>query len=171
MDILVVQTAKHCNATPGPVTGRLNGWHSDAHQKVGGVAGGGQHSPPLPSSIHRAIVHMAWYNVHQERRLQFYARCMHMEDLGLGFAQHFLRRVPSASLDEEPFNVGAFCWHLGWLIVQHEKLKPYAINGQFPPSCVVLQSGRHEGLCKEEAADPVHCWSSNLEPCLKYLGQ
>lgn len=167
--ILVVETAKHGNATPSPMTGRLLGRHSDAHQKVGGVAGGGQHSPPLPCSVHRAVVHMAWYNVHQQCRLQLHERSMHMQDLGLGFTQHFVHRVPSASLHEEAFDVGALRWHLRWLTVQHEKLEAYAIDGKFPSPCIVLESCSHKGLRKEEAADPVRGGSPTLIPILQYL--
>ena len=166
---LVVEVAQHGHPAAGPMTGRMLRGNPNAHEEIGGVASGSQDPPPLRSSVHRAIVAMAGLDVRQQGGLQQHERGMHMEDFGFGFAQYLFDRVPTTSLHEQAFDVGTFRRDLGGLAVQHEKIKPYAINGKLSSPRIVLKGRCHEGLGKEETTDPVHRGSSYLIPCLQHL--
>lgn len=163
---LVVEAAQHGHPASGPMTGRMLRGNPNAHEEIGGVASGSQDSPPLRSPVHRAIVAMCRFDVHQQCGLQQHERGMHMEDFRFRFAQYLVNRVPTTSLHEEAFDVGTFRRDFGGLAVQHKKIKPYAINGKLSSPCIVLKGRCHEGLGKEETTDPVHSGSSYLIPCL-----
>lgn len=164
----VAQRAEHGNSSLGPVTRGLSRGHANAHEKVGGVAGGGKHSPPLGCSVHGAVVGFGGRDVDDGHGSEPHSGGCDVDDFGLGFAEYFGTDIPRAAFQVQAFDVNPFICCLLGIAVHHREIECYSIDGQLLPACVILECCCHERLCEEKAAHPAHRRSSMVEPVLQH---
>ena len=155
-DVLVLERQQQRGAAPDPVRPVLLARHPNVHNKVSGVAGGGQDTAAIRRLVQRSPVVVILLKVLDARGDHVDPRARRVQNLGLALAERSFVWIPRGAVDVHAEAVHAIRGLLrvsGLVPVQHGVVKVHLVNLNLVRPSEVLLGSREERLGEEEGVE------------------